>query len=83
MHLVHRRLHTRKRERRTGLVATHDLNFASLIADRILALRSGSAMACEPPADLLRPERLSEIFEAPFSVVRAGERPVTLLEMEP
>jgi iron complex transport system ATP-binding protein len=65
------------------LVATHDLNFASLIADRILALRSGSAMACEPPADLLRPERLSEIFEAPFSVVRAGERPVTLLEMEP
>jgi len=64
------------------LVATHDLNFASLIADRILALRSGSALACEPPADLLRPARLSEIFDAPFSVVRSGERPVTLLEME-
>ncbi len=73
-----------KRERGLAiLVATHDLNFASLIADRILALRSGSAVACEPPADLLRPGRLSDIFDAPFSVVRSGDRPVTLLEMEP
>ncbi len=67
----------------TILAATHDLNFASLIADRILALRAGSALACESPAELLRPMRLAEIFDAPFTVVRPGERPVTLLEMEP
>lgn len=72
--------------RQAGLsivVATHDLNFASLLADRILALRSGAAVACETPAEMLRPARLAEVFGAPFSVVREGERPLTLLEWEP
>lgn len=64
------------------VVATHDLNFASLLADRILALRNGAAVACEKPAAMLRPERLAEVFGAPFSVVREGERPLTLLEWE-
>jgi iron complex transport system ATP-binding protein len=71
--------------RQAGLsvvVATHDLNFASLLADRILALRNGAVVACETPAEMLRAERLAEIFEAPFSVVRGGERPMTLLEWE-
>ena len=67
----------------TILVATHDLNFASLIADRILALRQGAVVACGTPAELVRPDRLAEIFDAPFSVVRSGNRPVTLLEMDP
>jgi iron complex transport system ATP-binding protein len=71
--------------RQAGLsvvVATHDLNFASLLADRILALRNGTAVACETPAEMLRAERLAEVFEAPFSVVRGGDRPLTLLEWE-
>ncbi|MEJ2085696.1 MAG: ABC transporter ATP-binding protein, partial [Acidobacteriota bacterium] len=76
-------LRLKRQEGLTILVATHDLNFGSLIADRILALKSGVALACEPPAALLEPNRLAEIFDAPFSVVRSGERPVTLLEMEP
>lgn len=72
------------RERGLGIVvATHDLNFASLLAHRILALRQGAMVAFEPPAQLLRPERLAEVFEAPFATVRGGERPITLLEMEP
>lgn len=72
--------------RQAGLsvvVATHDLNFASLLADRILALREGTAVACESPAEMLRAERLAEVFDAPFSTVRGGERPLTLLEWEP
>ena len=72
-----------KRERGlTILIATHDLNFASLIADRILALRSGGVVACETPADLLQPERLAEVFDAPFTVVRPGSRPLTMLEID-
>jgi iron complex transport system ATP-binding protein len=51
------------------VVATHDLNFASLLADRILALRGG-----------VRPPKLGEVFGAPFSVIRAGERPMIVLE---
>jgi iron complex transport system ATP-binding protein len=64
------------------VVATHDLNFASLLADRILALRHGTAVACETPAEMLRAPRLEEVFGAPFSVVREGERPLTLLDWE-
>ena len=68
-------------QRRTVLTATHDLNFASLIADRVAALRAGELLACEPPATALRPELLERLFEAPFEGVRGGERPMTLLEL--
>ncbi len=67
---------------RTVLTATHDLNFASLIADRVVALRDGEVLACEPPASAMRPELLERLFEAPFEVVRAGERPMTVLELD-
>ncbi len=67
---------------RTVLTATHDLNFASLIADRVVALRDGKVLACEPPATAMRPELLERLFEAPFEVVRIGERPMTILELE-
>jgi iron complex transport system ATP-binding protein len=66
---------------RTVVVATHDLNLASLLADRLLALSGGRALACGPPAEILRPETLRQLFAAPFEIVRGGERPVTLLEL--
>lgn len=70
-----------RRGERTVVAATHDLNFASLIADRIFALRGGEALACDVPAKILQTEVLSELFRAPFEIVREGERPVTLLEL--
>lgn len=75
-----------KLNREEGLavvLATHDLNFASLLAHRIVALDQGRMVEEGPPGELLQPEKLAEIFQAPFSVVRGGERPVTLLEMDP
>jgi iron complex transport system ATP-binding protein len=66
---------------RTVVVATHDLNLASLLADRLLALAGGRALACGTPGEILRPEILGRLFAAPFEVVRGGERPVTLLEL--
>jgi iron complex transport system ATP-binding protein len=67
---------------RTVLTATHDLNFASLVADRIVALREGQVLACEPPQRALTPELLERLFEAPFEVVREGARPMTMLELD-
>lgn len=67
---------------RTVLVATHDLNFASAVADRVVALREGRVLACEPPEQAMRPELLERLFEAPFEVVRGGSRPVTVLELD-
>ena len=67
---------------RTVLTATHELNFASLVADRVLGLRDGRALALGPPAEVLREEVLMDLFEAPFETVRGGERPVTVLGLE-
>ena len=68
---------------RTVLTATHELNFASLVADRVLGLRQGRPRALGPPAEVLRREVLMDLFEAPFETVRGGERPVTVLGLEP
>ena len=67
---------------RTVLTATHELNFASLVADRVLGLRQGRALALGPPAEVLREEVLMDLFEAPFHTVRGGERPMTVLGLE-
>ena len=75
----------KKLHRRDGcsvLTATHDLNLASLLADRVLALRQGTVLACGTPAEILEPSRLSRLFGARFEVVRSGDRPVTVLELD-
>ncbi len=66
---------------RTVLLATHDLNLASLLGDRLLALSSGRVLACGTPALILEPGLLEELFKTRFEIVRGGERPVTLLQL--
>ncbi len=68
---------------KTVVCATHDLNFAAFVGERILALREGAVLVCGPAAEVLRPAVLAELFEAPFEVLRDGERPVTVLELGP
>jgi iron complex transport system ATP-binding protein len=65
----------------TVVLATHDLNLASLLGDRLLALSRGQALATGTPAEILQPEVLDRLFGARFEVVRAGERPVTVLDL--
>lgn len=66
---------------RTVVLATHDLNLASLLGDRLLALAAGQPLACGPPAEIVKPELLDRLFQARFEIVRGGERPVTLLDL--
>jgi iron complex transport system ATP-binding protein len=68
---------------RTVVAATHDLNLASLLGDRLLALAVGRALAVGSPAEILRPDLLETLFGTRFEVVRGGERPVTLLALSP
>lgn len=68
---------------RAVIVATHDLNLASLVADRLAAVKDGQLLADGPPRELLTPGALTRLFDAPFELVRGGERPVTLLELAP
>ena len=67
---------------RTVLVATHDLNFASRVSTRLLALEQGVEVASGLPDEVLRPELLERLFAAPFEVVREGERPITVVSYE-
>jgi iron complex transport system ATP-binding protein len=68
-------------EDRTVVLATHDLNLASLLGDRLLALAEGKTLACGPPGEILRPDLLADLFQARFEIVRNGERPVTVLDL--
>jgi iron complex transport system ATP-binding protein len=68
---------------RTVVLATHDLNLASLLGDRLLALAGGKVLATGRPAEILRPELLERLFRARFEIVRGGERPITVLDIGP
>jgi iron complex transport system ATP-binding protein len=68
-------------EDHTVVLATHDLNLASLLGDRLLALSKGRELATGTPAEILRPELLERLFRARFEIVRGGERPVTILDL--
>ena len=67
---------------RTVVLATHDLNLAALLGDRLLALAGGREMALGSPAEILRPALLARLFRARFEVVRGGERPFTMLDLD-
>ncbi|HWN45346.1 MAG TPA: ABC transporter ATP-binding protein [Thermoanaerobaculia bacterium] len=69
--------------RRTVVLASHDLNLASLLGDRLLALSAGQVLACGTPAQILEPRLLEKLFRTRFEIVRGGERPVTLLQLGP
>ena len=70
-----------------GLVVTHELNLAARFADRVVLLNEGRVVADGTPADVLRREILSEVFQWPVAVtnwldgspqvvpLRVGEQP--------
>ncbi len=66
---------------RTVVLATHDLNLAGLLGDRLLALAGGRILAAGRPAEILRADLLESLFRARFEIVRGGERPVTMLRL--
>jgi iron complex transport system ATP-binding protein len=55
------RAHAR-RNRRAVLVALHDLNLAARFTDRVAVLSHGRLRTVGPPADVLSPELLAEIW---------------------
>ena len=57
------------RQRKTVITAIHDLNLASMYADRLLMLKDGAPVACGSPRDVLTLEQLSEVYGIPFEVL--------------
>ena len=69
---VLRRSHAEKGA--TILLVTHEIPLAAELADEILLLRSGKALAAGPPGAALTAKNLREAFEVAFDV-EAGFRP--------
>jgi len=60
----------------TILAALHDLNLASLYCDRLIALRQGHVLRDGPPAEVLEPALLLQVFGVQVEVQPGpGQRP--------
>ncbi len=63
----------------TLLLVSHDLHLPKLLGGRVLALRAGRVAAEAPAEALLRPERLSPLYEAPFRTARTTDGEVLVV----
>ncbi|HEV2269207.1 MAG TPA: ATP-binding cassette domain-containing protein [Steroidobacteraceae bacterium] len=52
-----------------SVVVIHEINMAARFCDRIVALKEGRLIAYAPPGEIMRPERLRQIYDIPMSVV--------------
>ncbi len=78
-------LDTLRRLSATVLVALHDLNLAAYYCDRLYVLRDGEVTASGPPADVLTPRLLAEVYGVAAEVAvhpRTGAPRVTFLPGE-
>jgi iron complex transport system ATP-binding protein len=81
-HHQHRLLALARDEARRGvavLCALHDLNLAARYADRIVALRDGRCLAAGPPADVLTPALLADLFAIEAEVITLPSHPWPLV----
>jgi len=58
----------------TVIYATHDLNWAAAYSDRMLVMQRGALALDATPAEVMRPERIRELFGFDAEAVEAGGR---------
>lgn len=52
-----------------SVVVIHEINMAAWFCDRIVALKGGRLIAHAPPSELMRPERLLQIYDIAMAVM--------------
>ncbi|MGW7428687.1 ABC transporter ATP-binding protein [Streptomyces sp. NPDC054861] len=67
----------------TVVVALHDLSLAARHCDRLLLLHHGRLVAAGPPAAVLTPERLAEVFEVEAALTTDGHGHPTVTYRRP
>jgi iron complex transport system ATP-binding protein len=75
-------LDLRRQAEHSLVVSTHDLRFAGRLCDRVLALQAGRPIICGSPAEVLVPEVLEALFDAPFKLLQEGGEVLPLLDLE-
>lgn len=61
---------------RTIVIVLHDINFAARYADYICAAKDGAIVAFGTPAEIMRDELLTEIFNTPVQVIEGPHGPI-------
>ncbi|MCO8269260.1 ABC transporter ATP-binding protein [Actinoplanes sp. TRM 88003] len=67
----------------TTLAALHDLNLATMFCDSVVVLDRGRVVATGPPADVLTPKLLAEVYGVEATVHDHDGRPVIIFERPP
>lgn len=84
---IARLLHRLTREEgRTLVFASHDLNLAYALADRVIALAAGRVVAAGPTLEVLERGRLEALYGAPFHLLEpstgvVSARPVAAVDL--
>lgn len=74
----------RRAEAGSGVLAVlHDLNLAAAYADRVVLMAASRVVACGPPADVLRPDLLEQVFDIPMLVLPHPRLAHSLVIAEP
>nr|WP_146341939.1 ATP-binding cassette domain-containing protein [Nesterenkonia sp. NBAIMH1] len=63
---------------RTIVIVLHDINFAAHYSDRILAMKDGQVVRHGTPAEIMRDEVLSDIFNTEVSVIEGPHGPLAV-----
>lgn len=61
---------------KTIVVVLHDINFASCYSDQIVALKAGRLVHHGPPASLMQPSILYDIYELDVQIETIGSHPI-------
>ena len=65
----------------TVLAAIHDLNIAALYCDRLYVMQQGQVVASGPPAQILTPERIAQVYRVNAQVLTLpGGRPYVIYQ---
>lgn len=58
---------------KTVVVVLHDINFASVYSDHVVAMKDGALNFQGPPRELMRAERLREIYDLEIAISEVGD----------
>lgn len=75
-HLVLSRARWLARQKTAVLAVLHDVNLAAQYADQLVLLKDGAVVACGPPAQVLRPALIREVFGIAVTVIGSAAQPL-------
>ena len=71
-------LHSLRDDGVTTIFSTHDPEFASICADRLILLHDGGCPAHGPTSEVMREDLLRLLFDVPLTIAHVAGRPVVM-----